>query len=137
MKMPDPTYTVDAWVNPRGNVARDYVRVAKNASWLSHLCSLWLSYYGGDDERAKYEVPYRLPGSFPDAKRINEAIKNCGLWGPTSRKSEAGTPEPATVTPWPWVYEQWKSGSLDRQINDLLYWMPEQNRKAVRKEMLK
>jgi len=135
--MPDPTYTVDGWVNPRGNLARDYVRVAKSAVWLSHLCSLWLSHCNEDEEVARYVIPHKIPKFYPDAKRIGEAIDNCGLWGKSTRKGESDQPPPAAHTPWPWVFEQWRSGSLDRQIDDLLHCVPEQNRETVRKEMLK
>jgi len=138
MKLPDPVYTVEDWINPKGNLARDYVRVGKHAQWLTHLCSLWLSYHNEDNEHAKYTIPHELPKDIhPDAKRINEAIKNCGMWGPSTRKTETDQPEPGKVTPWWQVFEQWESGSLDRQIAAIIEAVPAVNGEAIVNEIAK
>ena len=131
------TYHVNDWVNPRGNLARDYQRVGKNAVWLIHLCSLWLSHKHGDEHEATYDPPHELPKVYPDAKRINLAIKQCGLWGQSTRKAEAGQPAPVVCTPWSEVFSMWLGGSLERQLDGLLGFVPSENGEAIRQEMLK
>jgi len=131
------TYHVNDWVNPKGNLARDYQRVGKNAVWLIHLCSLWLSHKHGDEHEATYDPPHELPKVYPDAKRINLAIKQCGLWGQSTRKTEAGQPAPVVCTPWSEVFSMWLGGSLERQLDGLLGFVPSENGEAIRQEMLK
>ena len=159
------TYHVNDWVNPRGNLARDYQRVGKNAVWLIHLCSLWLSHKHGDEHEATYDPPHELPKVYPDAKRINLAIKQCGLWeryeenahrvkvkraangslSVTRGGKKASDPISIAaahrlqidVIGWHNVFSMWLGGSLERQLDGLLGFVPSENGEAIRQEMLK
>lgn len=157
-------YEPDDWINPNGRVAKDYERVGRQAAWLTHLCSLWLSYHQGDHAEAQYTTPYLLPKQIPHAERINKAIKECGLWDAPPRESQSAVKvrrlkdgslsvrrrnvdvsdpmsNAAAYTvprlPWPLVYRQWETGSLDRQVEWLVGFIPQVNGDKVRQEMLK
>lgn len=161
----DPPYEPDDWINPRGRVAMDYQRVLKQATWLDLLCSLWMAYHDGDTMAAKYDPPYELPTAIPNAKRINQAIKETGAWARPPRESanmkirrlkngnlsvkrrNLDTSDPlsnpaadrrtADKWHWPHVFQMWLDGGLDRQINGLVGNLPSPNQEVIRQELLK
>lgn len=80
-------------INPKGQVAKTYERCGKMAVWLETLCIHWVAFHDGDADAARQDPPYELPKSFPEAERVNKAIKEVGLY-------ELGRKSSGITYPW-------------------------------------
>ncbi len=141
----------------RSKPVQEMAKVARQAIWLSRLCSAWLHYHGGNHRAARLDLPYDPAASgfapangAPDAELIKEiktARKECGYWepqriyysrfkmlkkGPTTYPAQAPLPAPRTLSSWVEVYDSWQSGSLDRGIDDLLWCLPKSTRNKLK-----
>lgn len=152
-------------INPRGRLAKDMERTAKQAVWLSVVCEYWLTFKGDNVDKAKYDPPtYDLPLILPYAKRFNKARKESGAFDVTKatvprhvrRELKSGEvkylrggknvddPESIPVAvpseyrkwDWPWVFTHWHEGGLQRSIETLMELLPEENQDKIRKELL-
>ena len=131
-------------------------KVARQAIWLSRLCSAWLQYHGDDARVARLDEPYvPAPSWAPNnqgpsdelVKEIKSAIKECGYWepsriyrsrfkmlkkGPTVYPAATTLPAPRTLSSWVEVFDHWHSGALDRGIEDLLWTLPKVSRNKLK-----
>jgi hypothetical protein len=154
-------------INPRGNVAKELERSAKQAAWLSVLCEYWLSYNGDNPDKAAHNPPtYDMPKSMPNGKRFNKARKECGAFAKQNVNHQprlsrrvlksgevkylrggkdvndiesipAAEPRVCDIWDWRWVFNHWLDGGLDRSIDIMLELLPDENREKLRLEMLK
>ena len=125
-------------LNPRGNLAKELEATAKKASWLSLMCGYCLAYHHDNAEAARMDEPtYKLPSQFREAARYNKAYKNCGLFSPMAPLRGAYRPTFWSRSDWGWIFDYWYSGGLDRGIEDLVSMLPQENRDAIAKELLK
>lgn len=153
-------------LNSKGRLAKDLEMSIKQAHWLSLLCTLWLQYNNEDVVRARTSEPVAsLPRAFPESPRYNKARTECKAWEPkrstvptykyrvlksgkgkwvraggsTDNQFTLSHPEPpaSKCWDWPWVFEYWRSGGLDRDAKALMKNLPKENRLAIEKELLK
>ena len=152
-------------INPKGRLAKDMERAAKQAVWLSVVCEYWLTFNGDNVDKAKHNPPtYDLPNVYTYAKRFNKARKDCGAFEVTNgtvprhsrRELKSGEvkylrggksvddPESIPVAvpsefrkwDWPWVFTSWHNGGLQRSIDTWMDMLPKENQDKIRKELL-
>ena len=156
MKLVKESITMADMLNPRGGLARELEVTAKRASWLSLVCGYWLAHCDDDAEAARNNEPtYNLPNLYRDSKRFNQARKMCGAWDTPNRppvfprvsvtkagkvRNVAGPvhrPNPASRWNWPWVFDHYYDGGLDRGIKCLMDLLPVENVRTIEKELLR
>lgn len=155
-----PSQPVHEALNPKGRLAKDLEITIRQATWLAHLCSLWLAFQNDDLRKAKHDPPYQLPASYPEAERINKAIRESkyydthpprtatyryrdGGWRRANRPLDdvatvpVAQPSNAKLVPWPQVFDYWWSGAMERNIRELAQVIPAENRERIEQELLK
>jgi len=138
MRLAETAVPVANILNPRGNLAKELETTARKASWLSLVCSYWLAYHQDDYDAARHDEPtYNLPPGMDEGGRFRKARKECGGWERMAPTKAEGA-RPAWSSRWCWseVFDYWYSGGLDRGVEYLKSALPEDNVKAIEKEML-
>jgi len=143
-------------LNHKGGLAQELQATAIRAYWLGVVCTLWLSHHNDDYDIASREEPsYDLPKQLDEDGRFARARKECKAWEPGSpaphwptvsvtktgkiRKvaGRATNPRPSQRWDWPWVFEYWFDGGLDRGLRELLDMLPVENVRRVKEEMVR
>ena len=152
-------------MNPRGRLAKDLEKAARQAHWLSVVCEHWLTFHNDNVDAAAHDKPYTLPPSYPYAKRLNKALRECGMYDsrpaavPSMRMRELKSGEikfkrggkdindPESIPvhepswdsrwDWTWVFNHWLSGGLAKSVETVVEILPDDNAEAIRLEMVK